>query len=271
MDTPSRANFVDDLRDPRIALFAGVADAELLRAHGLFAAEGRVVVRRLLDDARYRIRAILLNPAAARHLASCLTATDAPVYVARPDDFATLTGYNFHRGCLALVERPAPLPTEALHEVRLLVVLDGVSNADNVGGIFRNAAAFGAGGVLLDPASCDPLYRKAIRTSMAAALRIPFARARDWPVALAALRAAGFTLVALTPGEPSEPIEEVAHKLGGSKVALVVGNEGAGLSAAAIAAADYRARIATSGDVDSLNVAVATGIALHRLGARGDA
>jgi tRNA G18 (ribose-2'-O)-methylase SpoU len=109
------------------------------------------------------------------------------------------------------------------------VALESIANPDNVGGIFRNAAAFGADGVLLDPATGDPLYRKAIRTSMGAVLRVPFARA-DWQTALPIVRSLGFAVVALTPDERAEPIDQFAARDRPERLALLVGNEGAGLS-----------------------------------------
>src|SRR5207244_7420046 len=121
--------------------------------------------------------------------------------------------------------------------VTTAIVLRGVTNPDNVGGVFRNAAAFGAGAVILSPTCCDPLYRKAIRTSMAAVLRVPFARATEWPSALTTIRASGFTVAALTPREPSQSIDQwlagQARRAGQAeraRIALLVGTEGAGLS-----------------------------------------
>jgi tRNA G18 (ribose-2'-O)-methylase SpoU len=189
-----------------------------------------------------------------------------PVFVSDAGTLAEIAGYEVHRGCLALVHRPAEIPADALiASVRSLVVLEAVSNADNVGGVFRNAAAFGAGGVLLSPSCCDPLYRKAIRTSMGATLRVPFARAVAWPDAIGQLAAAGFITVALTPREPSESLEIFAARPRPARIALIVGTEGTGLSAAVEDAADYRVRIPITGDIDSLNLAVATGIALYEL------
>ena len=145
-----------------------------------------------------------------------------------------------------------------------LVVLEGITNADNVGGVFRNAAAFGANAVVLDPTCCDPLYRKAIRTSMAATLRVPYARAEQWPHDLAELHAHGFTIVALTPKVPSLPLDELAQRLRPPKIAWLVGTEGEGLTAHALSFADQRVRIPIAAEVDSLNLAVAVGIALYR-------
>jgi tRNA G18 (ribose-2'-O)-methylase SpoU len=258
--------------DPRVALYRGLRDGELVRSRGLFVAEGRLVVRRVVEDGRYRVQSLLVNDAARRDLESTIAArgVDVPVFVCDAEALAGIAGYDVHRGCLALVHRrPDTPPGELIAAARTLVVLEGVSNADNVGGVFRNAAAFGAGGVLLSSSCCDPLYRKAIRTSMGATLRVPFARAGadEWPSVLTRVRAAGFTLVALTPREPSETLEAFAARPRALRVALIVGTEGAGLTPAVEEAADYRVRIPIAADIDSLNVAVAAGIALHALSA----
>ena len=256
--------------DPRIAAYAGVRDGDLVRSRGLFVAEGRLVVRRVVEDARYRVESVLLNDAALHDLASTVAAlaADVPIFIGDTDDLAGIAGYDVHRGCLALVHRPTATPVdELIASAQDVVVLEGVSNADNVGGVFRNAAAFGAGGVLLSPTCCDPLYRKAIRTSMGASLRVPFARAagQDWPGVLARVRAAGFTIVALTPREPAETLDAFAARPRASRVALMVGTEGAGLTPAVEAAADHRVRIPIDDGVDSLNLAVAVGIALYAI------
>jgi tRNA G18 (ribose-2'-O)-methylase SpoU len=179
-----------------------------------------------------------------------------------------LAGFNFHRGCLALAERgPASVPIESLFGLPLLVGLEGVGNPDNVGGIFRNALALGAGGIVLDPASGDPFYRKAIRTSMGAALTVPFARLDDWPAGLQRVRATGFTIVALTPAAEAIDITSFASGRTPGPLMLLAGHEGLGLSEAAMAASDARCRIPIDPRSDSLNVAVAVGIALAILAA----
>jgi tRNA G18 (ribose-2'-O)-methylase SpoU len=258
---------VDALSDPRLDDYRNVPDPELLRSRGIFIAEGRLVVRRLIEAARFRTRSVLLTPTAYEALADVVQrASDLPVYVMSQRAMNEITGFNIHRGCLAIGERPAAIPwTELVRDASLLVVLEGVSDADNVGSIFRSAAAFGADGVLLGPACADPLYRKAIRTSMAAALRVPFAAMADWPADLARLRAAGFRLLALTPADDGLPLPE-APTCG--RVAIIVGHEGEGLSPEALAAADVRARIVMEADVDSLNVATAAAIALYELSRR---
>jgi tRNA G18 (ribose-2'-O)-methylase SpoU len=258
--------------DPRVAEYRHMSDGELVRARGLFVAEGRLIVERLIDARRCAVRSVLVSDAAARQMNRTLSAVaedDVPVFVCGAGDFLGITGHDIHRGCLALVERPSPVTLDAaLSGARCIVVLEAVTNADNVGGVFRNAMAFQADAVLLSPTCCDPLYRKAIRTSMGATLRVPFVRLEDWPDALSRVRAKGFAIVALTPGNGpgrSEELDDFASSGHPLPIALLVGTEGAGLTAAAEAAADYRVRIPMGTDVDSLNLAVATGIALYRL------
>jgi tRNA G18 (ribose-2'-O)-methylase SpoU len=178
-----------------------------------------------------------------------------------------IAGFNIHRGCLALAERPAlaEVADLALDDARLLVVLEGVNNPDNVGGIFRSAAAFDADAVILGPSCSDPLYRKSIRTSMAATLVVPFAGARPWPQAIAGLRARGFTVLALTPSTDATAIDDLPAF---DRVAILVGAEGEGLSGAAMHAADYRVRIPMTGAADSLNVTVAASIAMYLVSSR---
>jgi tRNA G18 (ribose-2'-O)-methylase SpoU len=259
---------VASLADPRLDDYRNVPDPELLRSRGLFVAEGRLVVRRLLDASPYRTRSVLLTPAAHERLADLVDRhPDVPVYVVAPDAMNAIAGFNIHRGCLAVGERPAPRPhRELLGAGSPVVVLEGVSNADNVGGIFRSAAAFGAAAVLLGPGCADPLYRKAIRTSMGAALTVPFAAMPNWPDDLREVRAAGFTLVALTPAADAVPLHMMPH---GVRLALIAGHEGEGLTSAALAAADVRARISIAAGVDSLNVAAAATIALYEAWCRG--
>jgi tRNA G18 (ribose-2'-O)-methylase SpoU len=270
--------------DPRVADYRNVPDPELVRSRGLFVAEGRLVVRRVIEDGRYRVRSALVSESARQSLDACLRTlpADVPIFVCAAPDFISITSYNIHRGCLALVERPVATTVEQLlaeraprppaipssAATRTIVVLEAVANADNVGGVFRNAAAFGADGVLLSPACCDPLYRKAIRTSMGASLRVPFSRADEWPRALSFVRAHGFTIVALTPREPAECLDAFASRERPSRIALVLGTEGEGLSTEVEDAADHRVRIPISDEIDSLNVAVAAGIALYALNRR---
>lgn len=267
---PVPLSHIIDLDDPRIADYRHVSDARLIEEKGLFVAEGRLVVERLLAAGRYRVRSMLVKETDYASLVPPAIDSPFPVYVASSDLMRRLTGFNFHRGCLALAERPAPVAAAdvvaGLAGDAMVVALEEITNADNVGGVFRNAAAFGVGAVLLSPGGCDPLYRKAIRTSMAATLRLPFARVAPWPDGLSELHAAGLSIVALTPAAGARDLAAFARDPGRPRrLALLVGTEGAGLSAAAEALADARVRIPMAPGVDSLNLATATGIALYSL------
>ena len=254
---------IDSADDPCIAAYADVGNPGALRRAGLFVAEGRLVVRRLIEDARFPVESILVTPAASAALGAVLDGLAAPVFVADQAIVNGVTGIDFHRGCLALARRPSRYPAvETFAGDRRLLALERVGNPDNVGGLFRAALALGARGVLLDEDSADPLYRKAIRTSMAASLRVPFTRIADWPRGLAALRRAGHLLVALTPADDAMAIGQVLRD---RPLVLLLGAEGEGLRPETQAFADVRARIPVSPLADSLNVVVAAGIALHVL------
>ena len=251
------------LDDPRVQAYARVGDGVWLKEQGLFVAEGRIVVRRLLESGRFSIHSIFATPAAQQALGDVLPA-DVDVHVADPAVLNAITGFNFHRGCLALARRAASAAVEDFQNARRLIAVEAVGNPDNVGGIFRVAAAFGVDGVIVDSGTADPLYRKAIRTSMGAALRVPFAPVGSLPQAVSDFQRLGFHVAALTPDSNALPLADFAlvrHQ----RLLLVFGSEGSGLSDATLAASDDRVRIPIRGDVDSLNVVVAAGIALALL------
>ena len=253
---------IDSLDDPRVAAYRDIATPARLYEQSLFVAEGRLIVRRLLDLRQWRIDSILLTQPAAHSLDDVLDATNAPAYLVDQALMNEIAGFNIHRGCLALVRRPSAdtLDRIAAGPLARVLVLEGVNNPDNIGGLFRTAAAFDIDLVVLGPDCGDPLYRKAVRTSMAATLTVPFVRASQWPGAIRDLRADGFTVVALTPNRTAAPLDGVFPH---SKLALLVGSEGDGLSPAAMTAATIRIRIPTTPDVDSLNVTVAASIAMY--------
>jgi tRNA G18 (ribose-2'-O)-methylase SpoU len=254
------------LDDPRLDDYRHVADPAALRSRGVFVAEGRLVVARLAEQRRHVVRSVLLTETAAAAMPATLAAlgADVPVYVVPQAVMNAVVGFNIHRGCLALAERPAPGGLEALPlgTIDRLVVAEGVNNPDNVGGLFRNAAALGAGAVVLGPGCGDPLYRKAIRTSMAATLQLPWAHAGAWPGALHAVRAAGIGVVACTPSADAPSLYDIDLP---ERAAVLVGAEGDGLTAGALAAADVRVRIPMHGGMDSLNVATAAAVVLGAL------
>jgi tRNA G18 (ribose-2'-O)-methylase SpoU len=257
------ATHIESLHDSRLIDYQHLTRPAALTAQGLFVAEGRWVVQRLLAREHFIIRSVLVTPPALAALADDLEPRpDVHAYVVSQAVMDGIVGVNIHRGCLAIAERPVEkrLDAVSLSECTRLVVLEGVNNPDNVGGIFRSAAAFAVDLIVLGPACGDPLYRKAVRTSMAATLDVPYVNSGPWPAALEALRAAGFRVLALTPSPDAPPLESVATP---DRLALLFGTEGTGLSPDAIAHADQRVRIRTTDRVDSLNVTVATSIALH--------
>lgn len=263
---------VDDPDDHRIAAYRNVPDPDLLTRDGLFVAEGRLVVRRLIEGQRFSVRSVLVNDAALVALREVLATRDElPVYVVPQAIINSITGFNIHRGCLAMGERPRPRQwREATKAARRVIALERIANADNVGSVFRSAAAFGVDAVLLERTCTDPLYRKAIRTSMGAALTMPFADAEPWPEALRQLAREGWQVVAMTPAASAPSLRAVAAEVSSRRVVVVVGHEGEGLSAAALEACTHRARIPMMSNVDSLNVATAAALALYELSA-GDA
>ncbi len=256
---------MDAPADPRIADYRNIPDPQLVRDRGLFIAEGRLVVRRLLTESTLTAKSVLVTEPARQALSDALESRpDVQVFVGTPAVINGITGFNVHRGCLAVGERPEAREWQELARgARLVVLLERVANADNVGAVFRNAAAFGADAVLLDEATTDPLYRKAIRTSMGAALVMPFGRIASVPDVLDELHEAGFATVAMTPSPSALPLPSVVEASAGRPVAIVLGHEGEGLTGTTLEACEFHARIPTSSDVDSINVATASAVALY--------
>jgi tRNA G18 (ribose-2'-O)-methylase SpoU len=217
--------------------------------------EGVTTLRQALD-AGIRLRSALVLPTRVGEVEHL----DIPFHVADRAAFERITGFDVHRGVLAIAERPAePDLDELLATASRVLAIEGVADSANVGSLFRNAAALGADAIVLDPTCCDPLLRRAVRVSVGTVLRVPFARLLDWPDGL---RGRGLTLLALTPSDGAVALDELAHP---PRFALLVGTEGEGLSAAALAAADVQVRIPMAPGVDSVNVATAAAIALYGL------
>jgi tRNA G18 (ribose-2'-O)-methylase SpoU len=281
---------IGDAEDPRLADYTRLTDISLRTSleaeHGLFIAEGSRVIGRAVQ-AGYPVRSLLLarsrrgDVAALREQAAlpgqaAPGGQDAPVYVV-PDDVAErLTGYRVHRGALASLRRtPLPAVTAVLAPASRVVVLEDLVDHGNVGAIFRCAAALGIDAVILSPRCADPLYRRSVKVSMGAVFAIPYARMGGWYDGLAELRAAGFTLLALTPDEDATPIAHALGALAGrdrgpARAALLLGTEGDGLSSRWLREADAPVRIpmsprARAAGVDSLNVVAAAAIACNLL------
>jgi tRNA G18 (ribose-2'-O)-methylase SpoU len=238
------------------------------RTDGLFVAEGEVVVRVLASarQARFRVRSLLVEQRRVETLRDVLggLGDDVPAYVVAQDVMNDVVGFAIHRGILALGERGAPIAPDSLlagSGAALAIGLVGLTNHDNVGSVFRNAAAFGARGVLLDTATCDPLYRKSIRVSVGGALVVPFARCESADAMLDIIEAAGWEALSLS-ARGEELLDAVVREPAARGRVLLMGTEGEGLPAHVLART-RRVRIDMTPALDSLNVAVASGIALY--------
>jgi len=268
---------VGDARDPRLTDYVSLTDVHLRRsleaAHGLFVAEGELVIRRAIG-AGYPVRSLLITSDRLTALADLAGGCPGPVYVVAPEIARQLTGYRVHRGALASMQRlPLPPVGEVIGGARRVVVLEDIVDHTNVGAIFRCVAALGFDAVVLAPRCADPLYRRSVRVSMGAVFAVPYARLEDWREGLARIRAAGFRLLALTPSPDAVPIDQAraaAVRPDGDRLALLLGTEGDGLSARWRDQADLSVRIPMSGGVDSLNVASAAAIACYLLAGRAD-
>ncbi|MGW1104258.1 TrmH family RNA methyltransferase [Streptomyces sp. NPDC002540] len=286
---------VDDPDDPRLSDYTGLTDVELRRrrepAEGLFIAEGEKVIRRA-RHAGYEMRSMLLSAKWIDLMRDVIDEVPAPVYAVSPELAERVTGYHVHRGALASMQRkPLPTADELLATTRRVVVMEAVNDHTNIGAVlplglqeragqcriaifedivdhanlgaaFRNAAALGVDAVFLTPRCADPLYRRAVKVSMGAVLAVPYARFESWPRDADVIRKEGFVLAALALSESSITLDELAGRRY-EKLALMLGTEGAGLSAGALLAADEHVRIPMDAGVDSLNVAAASAVAFY--------
>jgi tRNA G18 (ribose-2'-O)-methylase SpoU len=262
-----RFELIEDPQDPRIEPYREIRERDLVGRQGLFVAEGEVVLRHLVAARRFRPVSALIDSKRLDKLAPMLAglADDVPVFHARQAVLDAIAGFAIHRGILGLGRRLqdgaaaqllASLPPGPL----LLMVLFGIANHDNLGAIFRNAAAFGADAVILDSRCCDPLYRKALRVSVGAALTVPWAQLGRDEDALALLARHGVEAIALTPGGETR----LSDLRPAERMAVLLGPEGPGLDQDLIA----RTRsvgIPMARGFDSLNVATTSGIVLHHL------
>jgi tRNA G18 (ribose-2'-O)-methylase SpoU len=260
------AALIEDADDPRIAAYREVRERDLVGRGGGFIAEGEVVLRACVRSGRRPLASVLLARKRLEALGDLIAALppQTAVYTADQPVLDAIVGFHIHRGILGHGLRPAePAAADLLAGLgrrALVVALFGIGNHDNMGGVFRNAAAFGADAVLLDPGCCDPLYRKAIRVSVGASLIVPFARMDPGADPIALLEGAGLEPIALSPAGTT-PL----HRLDPPpRAALLLGAEGPGL-APAILARSRTVAIPMAGTFDSLNVATTSGIALHRL------
>jgi tRNA G18 (ribose-2'-O)-methylase SpoU len=262
---------VVDVADPRVGDFTALTDVALRRrlepAQGLYLAESEKVIRRALG-AGHLPRALLLSERWLDPLADLVATVSAlggQILVGQDDVLEQITGFHVHRGAIASMHRPLPLPLEqVIAGAARVLVLEDVVDHTNVGAVFRSAAGIGADAVLVSPRCADPLYRRAVRVSMGTVFQVPWTRLTHWPGDLDRLRGNGFTVAALALEPGAISLDELAARRL-DRLALVLGTEGDGISTAALSEADLSVRIPMAGGVDSLNVAAASAVALWAL------
>jgi len=259
---------ISDPADTRLRDYIALTDVSLRRLtepqDGLYIAESTKVIERALA-AGHRPRSVLLQQKWLDELEPLLAGFDIPAFLASQEVLGEITGFVMHRGALASMHRPVlPAPAELLANARRVVVLEDIVDHTNVGAIFRAVAGLGADAVLVTPRCADPLYRRSVRVSMGAVLQIPWTRLPEWPDAASQLHEAGFTIAALALDEGAVTLDAFAMDPP-ERVALLLGTEGDGLSNAAIDGSDVVVTIPMARDVDSLNVAAASAVALWAL------
>ncbi len=261
---------IDDAADPRIAGFVSIKERDLTGRQGRFIAEGTVVLRMLVaahqSGRGFAAEAILLlenRLAGVQEILERFPST-VPVYVANAQVFDAIAGFNMHRGVLALGRREGAPGRDALiaslPASSLVLAACGISNHDNMGALFRNAAAFGVDAVLMDETSCDPMYRKAIRVSVGSVLTVPFVREGSVAAMLERLQQTGFAIWGLSPAGETD----LGAIPPAARTALLMGTEGEGLPQSVLTSI-RTARIRQRPGLDSLNVSTAAGIALHQV------
>lgn len=266
---------VDDPEDPRLDDYRNLTDMDLRRTiespAGLFIAEGYLVLEKAMERGLH-FRSVLVEPKRVARLTQILdTHPDAqhiPIYCAPATVLQALTGYRVHRGVLACVARPTPLSVrEVMERSGDLLILEGLVDPTNVGLAMRSAAALGIAAAVVSPDCADPLYRRAVRTSMGATLVLPWARSTAWPQDLDRIRDRGYDLMALSPDPEGVHLETAVAgaREGGRQVAAVFGTEGDGLRAETMALIDRRVRIDMAPGIDSLNVAAAVAVVAYAL------
>ncbi|HSN36406.1 MAG TPA: RNA methyltransferase [Arthrobacter sp.] len=260
---------LDSADDPRVSDYTRLTDVHLRKlrepAEGMYIAESSRVLRRALA-AGHRPRSFFLAEKWVEDLADIFEQyPDVPAYIGSAALLEDITGFHLHRGAMAAMQRPDPVPlSELLSGARRVAVLEDIVDHTNVGAIFRSAAALGVDAVLVSPRCGDPLYRRSVRVSMGTVFQVPWARLEDWPSDLQLLREQGFTLAALELTDDAVDLDRLAARMP-AKLALVLGTEGAGMSPGTLAAVDLAVKIPMRAGVDSLNVAAASAVAFWEL------
>ena len=283
----------DDALDP----FRAIKDRQRRADGGRFVVESPRCVSRFLDAVQsgcFRVETLVGDPERCPEVMQAAAELGASVLSADEAVMTEASGYHFHAGCLAIGIRPDRPPDldQLMNRITgngrsrtVLLAMAGITSMDNMGGIFRSAAALGADGLLLDHACADPLLRRCIRISMGQVFRVDWASTPSLAKGIERLRENhGFKTVALE-NLPDAPLLTSLSRTSGTdqdddlipdRVAVVVGNEGHGLTSEILEACDTTRRIQGppslpdeerpgASDERSLNAATAAAIALHHL------
>lgn len=266
---PERILQVADLEDPRLDEYLRLSEAHLrMRTdveNGLYIAESTKVVQRAIN-AGHVPRSFLLAEKHLDQLAEEFNRfPDAPIFIGDDRQLQDLVGFHLHRGAMAAMNRPEPLDLdEVLEASSRIAILEDIADHTNLGAIIRSASGLGVDAVLLTPKCVDPWYRRSARVSMGTVFDLPWVRMQSWPEDLQTLKNHGYEMLAMELTDDAIPLNEVEIKAG-QKVAMILGNEGRGVTDEALAAVDRTVIIPMHRDVDSLNVGAASAIAFWHL------
>ena len=266
---PERILQVADLEDPRLDEYLRLSEAHLrMRTdveNGLYIAESTKVVQRAIN-AGHVPRSFLLAEKHLDQLAEEFNRfPDAPIFIGDDRQLQDLVGFHLHRGAMAAMNRPEPLDLDDVLEASSrIAILEDIADHTNLGAIIRSASGLGVDAVLLTPKCVDPWYRRSARVSMGTVFDLPWVRMQSWPEDLQTLKNHGYEMLAMELTDDATPLNEVEIKAG-QKVAMILGNEGRGVTDEALAAVDRTVIIPMHRDVDSLNVGAASAIAFWHL------
>lgn len=254
---------ISSLDDARISAYRNLKDRELAESGDRFIAEGEHVVLRLLAS-DFPVESVLLSERRAAEITP-LVGDSTPVYVMPDAMVHQVIGFKFHSGVIACGRRKEALPLEKamamLPRRATLMVCPEISNSENLGGLIRLAAGFGANGMILGPQCCDPFFRRSIRVSMGSVFQLNLFQSSDLLQDLRRLRDEWqFELAAAVLDVSAETLRQARR---GDRLALLFGNEAQGLPPQVVATCQRRITIPMHLGTDSLNVSVSAGVFLY--------
>lgn len=271
-------HLIETADDPRLSAYRDLTDVALRKKsepeNGVYIAESAKIIERAVACGHTPVSILMAENwlAKMRLLLPSISDNDfgdIAVFIGSHDVLEELTGFHVHRGALAEMVRP-PMPSieSVLDTAKRVVVLENIVDHTNVGAIFRAAAGLGVDAILVTPECADPLYRRSIRVSMGSVFTLPWTRIPNWPSSINDLKEQGFHTVAISPqnigGQASQDLRRFAE-FSHDRIALILGTEGEGLTAASLDNCDQSVHIPMSNDVSSLNVASAAAVVFWAL------